>query len=545
MTILSGASLLFAACLAVPRASAAVTPGDGLAMTPPMGFNNWNSTHCRAEFDEAMVKGIADIFVSKGLKDAGYQYVNLDDCWALPQRGPDGNLVADPVRFPNGIKHVADYVHSKGLRFGIYTSAGTKTCSDIGFPGGLGHEQQDADLFASFGVDYLKYDNCNNQGVDAKKRYITMRDALRRTGRPIVYSLCEWGENKPWEWASDVGHLWRTTGDITDTYSSMLAIAKHNWTLSAHAKPGNWNDPDMLEVGNGGMTDTEYRSHFGLWAIMAAPLLIGSDLRKATPQTLEIIGNREIIAVDQDPLGVQGKPIKSGNGLHVLVKPLHNGDKAVLLFNEGEQASRISTSAAEVGLPRANGYKVRDLWQHADRHTADVISATVPAPRQRDVPREHGPALGRVPTRGRNQRRHRRGLSRSDADRPPRQRHHGHHSSHQPRPQPRDPCRRRAHRTHRVDCPRRHTVDSGRVAHGRLPEHQVDSAGPGHSEDRALFVTGQGELPVRRGRLVHTGRGGAARAAEHRLPLGLHVAARHQRLGPGGTRHQQRRHGPR
>nr|WP_042186149.1 NPCBM/NEW2 domain-containing protein [Kibdelosporangium sp. MJ126-NF4]CEL17118.1 Alpha-galactosidase precursor [Kibdelosporangium sp. MJ126-NF4]CTQ91653.1 Alpha-galactosidase precursor (EC 3.2.1.22) [Kibdelosporangium sp. MJ126-NF4] len=387
--VLTATNLLVAASLSLPQASAAVTPGDGLALTPPMGFNNWNSTHCRAEFNEAMVKGIADIFVAKGLKDAGYQYVNLDDCWALPERGPDGNLVPDPVRFPNGIKHVADYVHSKGLKFGIYTSAGTKTCSDIGFPGGLGHEQQDADLFASFGVDYLKYDNCHNQGVDAKKRYITMRDALRRTGRPIVYSLCEWGENNPWEWASDVGHLWRTTGDINDTYGSMLAIAKRNWALSAYAKPGNWNDPDMLEVGNGGMTDTEYRSHFGLWAIMAAPLLIGSDLRTATPQTLEIIGNREIIAVDQDPLGVQGKPIKSENGLHVLVKPLRNGDKAVLLFNEGEQASRISTSATEVGLPRATGYKVRDLWKHTDRHTAGVISATVPP---------HGSAMFRVST---------------------------------------------------------------------------------------------------------------------------------------------------
>src|ERR1043165_3295368 len=289
----TGLSVLLATGMAVPQASAAVTPGDGLALTPPMGFNNWNSTHCRAEFDEAMVKGIADLFVAKGLKDAGYQYVNLDDCWALPQRGPDGNLVPDPARFPNGIKHVADYVHSKGLKFGIYTSAGTKTCSSIGFPGGLGHEQQDADLFASFGVDYLKYDNCNNQGVDAKQRYITMRDALRRTGRPIVYSLCEWGENQPWTWASDVGHLWRTTGDISDSYDSMLAIAKKNWTLSVFAGPGHWNDPDMLEVGNGGMTNVEYQSHFSLWSMMSAPLLIGTDLRKASPATFDMLSNRD------------------------------------------------------------------------------------------------------------------------------------------------------------------------------------------------------------------------------------------------------------
>ncbi|MBP2324234.1 alpha-galactosidase [Kibdelosporangium banguiense] len=381
--------LLAAGVMAVPAQTtyAAVTPGDGLALTPPMGFNNWNSTHCRADFNEAMVKGIADIFVDRGLKDAGYQYVNLDDCWALPQRNTAGDLVADPVRFPNGIKAVADYVHAKGLKFGIYTSAGTKTCNTAGFPGGLGFEQQDANLFASFGVDYLKYDNCNNQGVDAKLRYTTMRDALRRTGRPIVFSLCEWGQNRPWEWAADVGHLWRTTGDISDSYTSMLSIAKTNWALADHAGPGHWNDPDMLEVGNGGMTDTEYRSHFGLWSIMAAPLLIGADLRKVSPATFDILGNREIIAVDQDPLGVQGRVIRSVGGVHVLVKPLQNGDRAVLLFNEGETTGQISTSAAEIGLQRAPAYRLRDLWTHTDRHTAGSISATLPP---------HGSAMFRV-----------------------------------------------------------------------------------------------------------------------------------------------------
>jgi alpha-galactosidase len=381
------ATCLLLATGVAPQANAAVTPGDGLALTPPMGFNNWNSTNCRAEFNEAMVKGIADIFVDKGLKAAGYQYVNLDDCWALSERNADGNLVPDPVRFPNGIKAVADYVHSKGLKFGIYTSAGTKTCNEAGFPGGLGYEQKDANLFASFGVDYLKYDNCNNQGVDAKQRYNTMRDALRNTGRPIVFSLCEWGENKPWEWAADVGHLWRTTGDISDGYSSMLGIAKANWALADHAGPGHWNDPDMLEVGNGGMTDVEYRSHFGLWSIMAAPLLIGTDLRKATPTTFEILSNRDVIAVDQDPLGVQGKPIRSENGLHVFVKPLKNGDKAVLLFNEGDTTERISTTAAEIGMSKTAAYKVRDLWAHTDRHTAGNITATIPP---------HGSAMYRV-----------------------------------------------------------------------------------------------------------------------------------------------------
>ncbi|MGW6268369.1 NPCBM/NEW2 domain-containing protein [Streptomyces sp. NPDC055060] len=365
-------------------------PGD-LALTPPMGFNNWNSTHCRAEFDEAMVKGIADLFVEKGLKEAGYQYVNLDDCWALPKRDANGKLVPDPKRFPGGIKAIADYVHAKGLKLGIYTSAGTKTCSDIGFPGALGHEVSDARQFADWGVDYLKYDNCNNQGVDAKKRYVAMRDALKATGRPIVYSICEWGENKPWEWAADVGHLWRTTGDISDTWSSMLSIMKQNLPLAKHAGPGRWNDPDMLEVGNGGMTDTEYRTHFSMWSIMAAPLLIGSDLRKATPETFEIIGNEEVIAVDQDPLGKQGDVLSSEGGRWVVAKEMKDGSRAVALFNETGTAQSIATTAKAVGLPAADGYTLRDLWKHKSYNTAGGISATVPA---------HGTVLLRVSADG-------------------------------------------------------------------------------------------------------------------------------------------------
>ncbi|MFI0790811.1 NPCBM/NEW2 domain-containing protein [Streptomyces lydicus] len=352
---------------------------DGLAKTPPMGFNNWNSTHCRAEFNEEMVKGIADLFLARGLKDAGYQYVNLDDCWALPTRDGNGKLVPDPQRFPHGIKAVADYVHAKGLKFGIYTSAGTKTCNSAGFPGGLGHERSDAQQFADWGVDYLKYDNCNNQGVDAKQRYRTMRDALKATGRPIVYSICEWGENKPWEWASDVGHLWRTTGDISDSWSSMLDIAKQNLPLAPYAGPGHWNDPDMLEVGNGGMTDTEYRSHFSLWAMMSAPLLIGSDLRKATPETFEILSNKDVIALDQDALGKQATVLRSDAGRWTLVKQLADGGRAVALFNETGQPQRIATTAAAAGLPQAAGYRLRDLWQHRDTHTTGTISATVPA----------------------------------------------------------------------------------------------------------------------------------------------------------------------
>jgi alpha-galactosidase len=373
--------------LQVGRPQPAYALDNGLALTPPMGFNNWNATHCRAEFNEAMVKGIADIFVASGLQDAGYQYVNIDDCWALPERDADGNLVPDPVRFPNGIKAVADYVHAKGLKFGIYTSAGTKTCNVAGFPGALGHEQQDANLFASWGVDYLKYDNCNNQGVDAKLRYTAMRDALAATGRPIVYSICEWGQNQPWTWAQDVGNLWRTTGDISDNWGSVRNIVRQNMSLYPYAKPGAWNDPDMLEVGNGGMTSTEYRSHLSVWAMMAAPLLIGSDLRLATPATLDTLLNREVIAVDQDPLGVQAKPIRNDSGRIVFVRPLANGDTAVALYNETDTGAVIRTTAAEAGLGRTPAYTLRDVWRHETTETAGVISAYVPA---------HGTVMYRV-----------------------------------------------------------------------------------------------------------------------------------------------------
>ncbi|WP_245761490.1 glycoside hydrolase family 27 protein [Saccharopolyspora shandongensis] len=352
-----------------------------------MGFNNWNTTHCGPEFNEEMVKGIADIFVEKGLKDAGYEYVNLDDCWALPARDVDGKLVPDPQRFPNGIKAVADYVHSKGLKFGIYTSAGTKTCNVDGFPGGLGHEKSDAQQFADWGVDYLKYDNCNNWGVDDQKRYTDMANALKETGRPIVYSICEWGENKPWEWAGDLGQLWRTTGDISDSWDSMLSIMKANLELDEYAGPGRWNDPDMLEVGNGGMTDTEYRTHFSMWSIMAAPLLIGSDLRHADEATMEILGNREVIAVDQDPLGKQGKVISQDGGRWVVSKEMQDGSRVVALFNETDEQVEISTKATDVGLPVADSYTVRDLWKHADSTANGEISADVPA---------HGTVLVRV-----------------------------------------------------------------------------------------------------------------------------------------------------
>ncbi|MGW4524318.1 NPCBM/NEW2 domain-containing protein [Amycolatopsis sp. NPDC004378] len=377
----------------------AVTPAralpDGLALSPPMGFNNWNTTGCAV--DEQIIRDTADIFVAQGLEAAGYQYVNVDDCWAEAQRDADGRMQANKARFPHGIKALADYVHSKGLKFGIYTSAGTLTCAKTQ-PGALDHEDVDAQTFADWGVDYLKYDNCNNQGRPALERYTKMRDALAKTGRPIVYSLCEWGENKPWEWGADVGHLWRTTGDIKDNWAKVLQILKANAPLAPYAGPGHWNDPDMLEVGNGGMTTVEYRSHFSLWAMMAAPLLIGADLRKVSPENFDVLRNAEVIALDQDRRGVQARVLSNQDGRWVFAKPLQNGDVAVALFNETSANATIGTTAAAAGLPKAAGYSARDLWAHRDLQTAGRISAVVP-PHATVVYRVHagGAWLGDAP----------------------------------------------------------------------------------------------------------------------------------------------------
>jgi alpha-galactosidase len=376
----------FALVLAVAASSSAARADQTTPTLPQMGFNNWNSTHCREEFNEAMIRGIADKFISLGLRDAGYRYVNVDDCWANWQRDKNGQLQANPKRFPSGMKALADYIHQHGLKFGLYSSAGTSTCEPLqenrGFPGGLGHEKQDAATFASWGVDYLKYDNCNNQKVDAQQRYTAMAEALRGSGRHIFYSVCEWGENKPWLWAGKApvdANSWRTTGDIRDEYASMLKIFKENVVLDSYASPGHWNDPDMLEVGNGGMSITEYRSHFSLWSIMAAPLLIGTDLRTIKPDALQILLNKEVIAVDQDPLGVQGKQVRDADGIHVIVKPLKDGSEAVAVFNETDAAHDVSVDASEIGLKSAAGYRLRDLWQHSQTKGDGSIKAHLPA----------------------------------------------------------------------------------------------------------------------------------------------------------------------
>lgn len=484
---------------------------DGLALTPPMGWNSWNKFG--GNIDQQKIMDMADAMVESGMKDAGYEYINIDDNWMAKTRDENGDLVPDPTRFPDGIKGVADYVHSKGLKLGIYSSNGTRTC--MGLPASQGNEERDAKKFAEWGVDYLKYDFCYNvrqstyapdidkidvsdgthtaayeaespdntvtgnasvsgskvgyignnsgeltfnkitvpeagdytltiyyyngeenrnlyvsvnggtgekyslpssggwstvaeydisaalnQGENTIKlynpedgayvsaqQYGVMSNALKATGRPIVFSICEWGSNRPWEWGPSVGHLWRTTGDISDNWGSMTGIVDKNSVLAEYAGPGHWNDPDMLEVGNGGMTDTEYRAHFSLWSIMAAPLIAGNDISNMSDATKEILLNKEVIAVNQDSDGVQGSKIRDDGDYEVWTKPLSNGDKALLFFNRSQQSKNMSINIDKLGLKKAPVYIVRDLWEHSENAAAEVISALVPS---------HGVSMFRV-----------------------------------------------------------------------------------------------------------------------------------------------------
>ncbi|MEU2373803.1 glycoside hydrolase family 27 protein [Streptomyces misionensis] len=378
MLALTAAGALLALALplvTVGTAQPAAALGNGLALTPQMGFNDWNAYGCNVS--ESLIKSTAQAMHTNGMQAAGYTYVNIDDCWMTHSRDSSGRLVPDPAKFPDGIKGTADYVHSLGLKLGIYEDAGTATCA--GYPGSLGHETTDAQSFASWGVDYLKYDNCNNNGVAAQTRYTAMRDALAATGRPILYSLCNWGQDNVWTWGANVGNSWRTTGDINASYSSMLSIFHSNVGLASYAGPGHWNDPDMLEVGNSGLSDTEARSEFSLWAEMAAPLIAGTNLTSASATTLATYTNSRVIAVDQDSLGRQGTMVSSSNGLDVLAKPLANGDVSVVLFNETGSTATISTTANAVGKTGAAGYTLTDLWSGATSTTSGTISASVPA----------------------------------------------------------------------------------------------------------------------------------------------------------------------
>jgi alpha-galactosidase len=342
---------------------------NGLARTPPMGWNSWNKFACNVSEDA--VRSVADAMVKNGMKDAGYQYIVIDDCWQI-SRDAEGNIQADPKRFPSGIKALADYVHSLGMKFGLYSDAGRKTCG--GRPGSRGYEFQDARTYARWGVDYLKYDWCSTDGQTTKESYTLMRDALQLAGRPIVFSLCEWGNSKPWLWAPAVGHMWRTTTDIKDIWegkmrgngAGVVTIADMQVDLADYAGPGHWNDPDMLEVGNGGMSTTEYRSHFSLWCIMAAPLIAGNDVAAMKSEIHDILTNKEAIAVDQDGFGKQGKRIRHENNQDVFVKPLEGGAVAVLLLNRGAAQQAISVTWEQLGLDAGKSFNGRDLWEHKD-----------------------------------------------------------------------------------------------------------------------------------------------------------------------------------
>lgn len=327
-------SLLCFSCLSSVKAQ----KYEELAKTPPMGWNSWNKFAC--DINEEIIRGVADKMVESGLRDAGYVYLNLDDCWH-GKRDSLGFITADPVKFPSGIKALADYIHSKGLKIGIYSDAGRQTCG--GRPGSLGHEYQDALTYAKWGIDYLKYDWCNTEDVNPIGAYNLMKDALRAAGRPILFSMCEWGNSKPWTWAKDTGHMWRTTGDIFNCFDcvdehpgwkafGVLQILDMQEGLRKYAGPGHWNDPDMLEVGNGQKVNQD-RAHFSMWCMLAAPLILGNDIRNMSDETKAIIMNKDVITIDQDTLGVQGLKVASQDGIEVWFKPLAGGDWAFCLLN--------------------------------------------------------------------------------------------------------------------------------------------------------------------------------------------------------------------
>ncbi|XP_062108013.1 alpha-galactosidase 1 [Humulus lupulus] len=349
---------------------------NGLGRTPPMGWNSWNHFSCN--IDEKMIKETADAMVSTGLSQLGYTYVNIDDCWAEIARDDKGSLVPKKSTFPSGIKALADYVHNKGLKLGIYSDAGYFTCSKT-MPGSLGHEEHDAKTFASWGIDYLKYDNCNNDASKPTVRYPVMTRALMKAGRPIFFSLCEWGDLHPALWGAKVGNSWRTTNDITDTWESMVSRADMNEVYAELARPGGWNDPDMLEVGNGGMTKDEYMVHFSLWAISKAPLLIGCDVRNMTKDTMEIIANKEVIAVNQDSLGVQAKKVRMEGDQEIWAGPLSGYRVVVVLLNRGPQRNSITAQWDDIGIPLKSIVEARDLWEHKTlkNQFAGSITATV------------------------------------------------------------------------------------------------------------------------------------------------------------------------
>lgn len=360
------------------------------AQTPPMGWNSWNKFGCNVS--EKLIMDMADKMVETGMKDAGYEYVVIDDCWQV-DRDSLGFIQADSDRFPHGMKYLADYIHSKGLKFGLYSCAGSYTCQ--GRPGSRGHQFQDALMYAKWGVDFLKYDWCSDEGQNAQAAYATMSDAIKESGRPIILSICEWGEHEPWKWGKGIGHLWRVTADIRDCYQCLfdwggvgvLNVIDKMADLYPYAGPGHWNDAEMLEVGNGGMTKDEYITHFSMWCMLAAPLMAGNDLTKMDKDTHEILTNKEVIAVDQDPMGEQGRRFMDMGEKEIWAKPLSNGELAVCFLNRTDFPWKLDYNwraqtiyfANEVNI-HANEYVIRDLWKHKDiGTTAQNTKTTIPA----------------------------------------------------------------------------------------------------------------------------------------------------------------------
>jgi len=364
---------------------------EQVAKTPPMGWNSWNTFAC--DVNEDIVRKAADAIVNSGMKDAGYLYVNIDDCWH-GERDSLGFIHPDPDRFPSGMKALADYIHSKGLKIGIYSDAGWKTCG--GRPGSRGYEYQDAMQYARWGIDYLKYDWCNTEGLKTEGAYLTMRDALFKAGRPIVFSICEWGNSEPWKWARDVGHLWRTTGDIWPCWDceynhgswsswGVLKIIDMRGDLREYAGPGHWNDPDMMEVGNG-MTAEEDRAHFTLWCMLAAPLIAGNDLHTMSEETRQILTNKEAIAINQDELGIQSLIYSNQDSLEIFAKPLSGGDWAVCFLNRSKDPKDINFKWKEQTVIdplnnlsldfSRNTFKIRDVWEAKNAGTSAATYKT-------------------------------------------------------------------------------------------------------------------------------------------------------------------------
>jgi alpha-galactosidase len=358
---------------------------DNLAPEPPMGWNSWNYFNCDG-INEEVIMEIADAMVSSGMQEVGYEYIVIDDCWQVG-REEDGTIIADPDKFPSGIKSLADYIHSKGLKFGIYSCAGTQTCQER--PGSRGYEFQDARTYAEWGVDFLKYDWCHTGTQDAISSFTLMRDALYKTGRPIVFSICEWGVSKPWTWAKDVGHLWRTSGDIRNNWDTPDAKKGKIWGggviinldlqqgLEEFSGPDGWNDPDMLEVGNGKLTYEESKSHFSLWAMLSSPLMAGNDLRNMSDATIQILTNKDIIAINKDSLGETALKVIDDGEFEVFLKTLADGNYSVALFNREDYA--VDKIFDWKDLKLTGRYRIKDLWEDKDCGTTDdKFSGNIP-----------------------------------------------------------------------------------------------------------------------------------------------------------------------